>query len=205
MILNWVIDVLVNLSYFAIPIAIMAGSFGIPIPEEIVLLIIGYLASIEFFDLKYAMILCFISMVVGDNWSYFLGYKGSHIVDWMLSTARLKWAHEKFKKHPYKTIFFSRFLSGLRVFFPIAAGSAKLPWKKFFVVDLAAVLILVPVFNLLGFYLAPNFDAIIIWIMKMDKVVVNIIAGIIIFSFLGVGFFKRILFGTSKKNKICKH
>src|SRR3989344_8671986 len=189
MLLDLVIDALVNLSYLAIPLAILVGSLGIPIPEEITLLIAGYLASIEFFDLKYAMILSFASMVAGDNLSYFLGYKGSHIVDWMLSKARLNWAKDKFKEHPYKTIFFSRFFSGLRVFFPIAAGYIKLPWKKFFIVDLFAVLILVPVFTLLGFYLAPQFDSIIIFITRMDKVVVNVIAGLLVVSFLGVSFF----------------
>lgn len=205
MILNFVIDVLVNLSYLAIPLAILAGSFGIPIPEEIVLLIVGYMSSIGFFKLKYTMLLSFVSMVAGDNFSYFLGYHGSHIVDWMLSTTRLHWAREHFKKHPYKTIFFSRFLSGLRVFFPIAAGSIKLPWKKFFVVDLLAVAILVPLFNLLGFYLAPHFDAIFTWIMRTDKVVLDILIGIVIISFLGIGFFKRLIFREKGGKKVCKH
>jgi len=203
--LDWIIDVLIQLSYFAIPIAILLGSFGIPVPEEITLLIVGYLANIQFFDIKYVMILSFISMIAGDNLSYFLGYKGSHIVDWVLTATRLHWANEHFKKHPYKTIFITRFLSGLRVFFPIAAGSTRLPWKKFFIVDLLAVSILVPAFTLAGFYLAPHFDAIFAWILKIDKFILKILAAIIILSIIGLGAFKRILFGEKEPKKICKH
>ncbi|MBI4141275.1 VTT domain-containing protein, partial [Candidatus Woesearchaeota archaeon] len=121
MILDVVIDVLVNLSYLAIVIAIFAGSFGVPIPEEIVLLIIGYLAKIEFYDIKTAMLVAFVSMIAADNFSYLLGYRGSKLVAWVLKTTKMSWLVNHLERHPCKTIFLSRFLSGARVFFPIAA------------------------------------------------------------------------------------
>ena len=96
---------------------------------------------------------------------------------------------------PCKTIFLSRFLSGFRVFFPIAAGSIKMPWKKFFIVDLCAVIILVPVFVLLGFYLQPHFDAVIGWIIRIDKFLLWGVITLAIISFLGIGFFKKVILG----------
>lgn len=193
--LDFVIDILINLSYFAIPIAIFIGSLGVPIPEEVVLLIAGYLSSIEFFSLKYSILLSFVSMIVGDNVGYFLGYHGSSFVNKILKTTKTGWLRDHLRTHPCKTIFLSRFLSGLRVFFPIAAGSIKMPWKTFFVVDFTAVLVLVPVFVLLGFYLQPHFDAIIAGIIRFDKIVLVVVGVVVALSFFGIRSIKKIIFG----------
>lgn len=188
--LEWFVEVLSTLSYGALVIAILAGSFGVPIPEEIVLLIAGYLAGIEFFDIKYVMLVCFVSMVVGDNIGYILGYRGSKLVEWILKTTKTKWLRDHLERHPCKTIFLSRFLSGFRVFFPIAAGSIKMPWKKFFLTDVCAVIVLVPVFVLLGFYLKPHFDALMTWILKVDRFMLGVIIGVIVISVVGTKVIK---------------
>lgn len=191
MILDIVIDILVNLSYFAIVIAIFAGSVGIPIPEEIVLLIVGYLGGIGFYDVKTAMLVAFVSMIAADNFSYLLGYRGSKLVTWILKTTKTSWLRDHLKTHPCKTIFLSRFLSGARVFFPIAAGSIKMPWKKFFIVDFLAVLVLVPSFVLLGFYLRPHFDAVVEWIIRVDKFVLGFFIAVVLLSFFGIRIVRK--------------
>lgn len=191
MILDFIIDILVNLSYLAIVIAVFAGSFGVPVPEEIVLLIAGYLAGIGFYDLKTAMLVAFVSMIAADNFSYFLGYRGSRLVTWVLKTTKTSWLRDHLKTHPCKTIFLSRFLSGARVFFPIAAGSIKMPWKKFFVADFLAVLVLVPVFVLLGFFLRPHFDAVFKWIVRVDKVLLGVFIAVVVLSFFGIRIFRK--------------
>lgn len=198
-VLDWLIDILINLSYFALIIAILAGSFGIPIPEEVVLLIAGYLSSIAFFKLPYVILVCFFTMIIGDNIGYYLGYRGSTIVLWIFRTTKTSWLKDHLQKHPCKTIFFSRFLSGFRVFFPIAAGSIKMPWKIFFIFDFLAVLILVPVFVLLGYYLQPHFDAIINGVLRFDKVIISIVVALVAISFVGFRAIKHAIFKHLKQ------
>lgn len=177
-----------HLSYLAIFLIILASGVGIPFPEDIILLISGYLASIDVLDLKWAIIVCIIGLICSDNLGFYIGRRGGKIVEKVLSSDVVK-HYGKFLCRR-RTIFLTRFLSGIRVFFPIAAGAANMDWKKFFVADTSAIFVLGIGLNLVGYYFGWAITPVIKQILKLDKIV-GIIFAVVLVSVLIIIFFLK--------------
>lgn len=184
--INFLILKIETFSYLAIFLIILASGVGIPFPEDAILLLSGYLASLEVLDLKWAIAVCIFGLIGSDNLGFYIGRRGGKIVNKVLANSGV----EHYKKHLCKkrTIFATRFLSGLRVFFPIAAGAANMKWKEFFIADTAAIFVLGIGLNLVGYYFGWAITPIIKGVLKFDKIItiiaVSIIALIIILTFV---------------------
>lgn len=152
-------DILVSsiggLSYSSIFVIALLANLIIPVPEEIVLLAIGYLTGIGVLMYPLAMAIFILGMLVSDYILYSLSYRGSTIV------SRLKKRLNKrgylkddnyVKQNIKKIIFFSRFLVYLRFIGPVLAGSLKTNRKVFLIYDFLALVIYVNIFMLLGNY-----------------------------------------------------
>ena len=62
-----------NLSYLAVFLLIIASGIGIPFPEDLVLLLSGYLSYLGIFKLEIAIPVCILGLIAADNLGYFLG------------------------------------------------------------------------------------------------------------------------------------
>ncbi len=195
--INFLILKIETFSYLAIFLIILASGVGIPFPEDAILLLSGYLASLEVLDLKWAIAICIIGLICSDNLGFYIGRRGGRIVNKVLSNSGV--AH--YRKHLCKkrTIFATRFLSGLRVFFPIAAGAANMRWKEFFIADTAAIFVLGIGLNLVGYYFGWAITPIIKGVLKFDKII-TIVAISIIALIIGITFvFKKKKIHLAKK------
>ncbi len=180
-------DYISNLSYFAVFLLIVASGIGIPFPEDLVLLLSGYLSYLGIFKLEIAIPVCIIGLIVADNIGYQLGKRGNFIVKRFINPKIIN----KCKKYVCRrrTIFLTRFLSGIRVFFPIAAGAGHMNWKKFFIADTAAILVLGFGLNFIGYYFGHSVEEIFNLIVKADRIVATgiiiLIIAVIILLFWG--------------------
>ena len=143
-------------SYIGIFILVALCGYIIPIPEEILLLLIGYIAGVGLINVYIALIPAALGVLAGDNILYWLSrYKGSKLIDKLKHKVRknelMKYRH-LMKRHIGKTIFILRFIVGLRFFSPFLAGSMKIKWKIFQFYNLLAVLIYVPIMTFLGYH-----------------------------------------------------
>jgi membrane protein DedA with SNARE-associated domain len=195
--INFLILKIETFSYLAIFLIILASGVGIPFPEDAILLLSGYLASLEVLDLKWAIAICIIGLICSDNLGFYIGRRGGRIVNKVLSNSGVS----HYRKHLCKkrTIFATRFLSGLRVFFPIAAGAANMRWKEFFIADTAAIFVLGIGLNLVGYYFGWAITPIIKGVLKFDKII-TIVAISIIALIIGITFvFKKKKIHLAKK------
>ncbi|MDO8661326.1 MAG: DedA family protein, partial [Candidatus Woesearchaeota archaeon] len=136
----------------AIFFAILASTIAIPIPEDIVLLIAGYLAASHVLNIWTVLVVAIFAVVIGDNIGYWIGRQGGgFLLEKYLHTNIKKWVRKHYKKHGPKTVFFSRFLTGIRNLFHITAGASGMRWKTFFAYDLLGALIAVPLVVFIGF------------------------------------------------------
>ncbi len=176
-------------SYLAIFLIILASGVGIPFPEDAILLLSGYLASIHVLKLKWAIMICILGLICSDNLGFYIGRRGGKIVNKVLSSDVIK----HYSKHlcRKRTIFLTRFLSGLRVFFPIAAGAANMKWKEFFIADTAAIFVLGIGLNLVGYYFGWAITPIIKGILKADKIITIVFLCLITLIVVGTILFKR--------------
>src|SRR3989344_784701 len=175
-----------NFSYLGVFI-LLAVIALIPIPEELVLLLIGYFAGYGFADLKFLIPISIVGVIVGDNILFFLSSHKNHLIN----KFKNKVAHKKFtkyelrmKEHIGKTIFLLRFVIGLRFLSPIIAGSTNVEWKKFFIYNTLAVLIFVPFFIIIGYNFNTVLSLIIEDISFIKNIIIVLVLSIIIIIFI---------------------
>ncbi len=155
---------IIHLPYLGVVIVIFAGGFGMPIPEDLPLLVGGYLCGSGQADITIMLPLAFSTVLGADLMVYFMGRRyGQHVqrlplIRRYLSPQRLATAEISFHKHGGKTLFLARFMPGLRTPIYFSAGAFKIPWWKMVAFDGAAALMSVPVWVLLAWYLAQKVD-----------------------------------------------
>ena len=168
--LDFFINYLGQVSYLAIFVLMMIGSIGLPFPEELVMLAAGYVASTGYMKLSGAIIVSLLSVIVGDLVGYAIGHRGGKLFKRLLPKEKFKWVENHFERHGSKTIFVSRFLAGIRVFFPIAAGATRMPLKEFLFWDSLAAIIWVPLIVLVGYWFGSFIPVIIGWFRQLDLI-----------------------------------
>ena len=150
------INYLEQFSYLGIFILVALSGYIIPVPEEVLLLLVGYISGVGLNNVYIASLASIIGVLMGDNILFWLSrYKGSKLIDKLKRKVRknevMKYRN-LMKQHIGKTIFILRFIVGLRFFGPFLAGSLKVRWKTFQLYNFLAVLIYVPIIVFLGFH-----------------------------------------------------
>jgi membrane protein DedA with SNARE-associated domain len=134
--------------YAAIFLVVVLGNVGLPVPEETVLTIGGYLAWQGKLRLGLVVMVATLSAVVGDNMAYWLGRRyGQRVLHRMMAAAprRVEWARQFVARHGMLAVFLARFVTGLRFMAGPIAGSTGLGPGRFFVANLLGAVVYAPV------------------------------------------------------------
>ena len=123
-----------------------------PLPEEISLLILGYLCVHNVFNPELAGISSLVGFLIIDSIYFVLSKKGSSLVKKKTkgSSSFIQSYRNKLKHHTFTTMFVLCFIPRMRLFAPIAAGSIGLSFKKFLWFDIVALSAFATVYLLLG-------------------------------------------------------
>src|SRR5260370_34068668 len=111
----------------------MLENTGIPVPGETAVLASGFLASPagdNRFSLVAVILITIVAAILGDNFGFWLGHawarprlvRGERFL--FLTPKALKIAEGYFQRYRLWTIFFARFVTGIRVVGAMAAGTA---------------------------------------------------------------------------------
>ncbi|QSJ15722.1 DedA family protein [Nostoc sp. UHCC 0702] len=144
--------------YWAIFLGILLENLGIPLPGETVTLVGGFLAGSH--ELSYWLVLsdAVAGAVIGGAIGYWIGKLGgwSFLLQvgklFRISEERLLNIKEQFSQNAAKAVFFGRFFALLRVFAAPLAGIAEMPFKKFFLYNLAGAATWASVMVTLAFF-----------------------------------------------------
>lgn len=158
-------EFLTNFTYVGLVLVLLGTGVGLPIPEDLPLLLAGYLCGEDVIRLEMAIPLAFGAVLGSDCLLYYFGWRnGRHFenLGWMtrlgLKPERLDKARIAFQKHGGKTLFGARFLPGVRAAVFFAAGAYRVPFWKMLVFDGGAALLSVPTFILLGWWFAESLE-----------------------------------------------
>ncbi len=152
--------------YGVLSALIYVSAFGLPIPEEVVLLLAGYLAYLGFTDLWTTVFVLSASIVIADLSGYILGrYAGNFLYEKILGRFEITREFlEKGKKYidrfGEKVVLLTRPISGVRFVVPIMMGHFRMNVKKFLAYDLAAALPYTLILISLSYYLGSVFTLI---------------------------------------------
>jgi membrane-associated protein len=181
-----VINQLGALSYGSIWFVSFLSNVVIPIPEELVLLALGYLSGTGAVNGWIIMPLVLSALLINDIVLYYLSKRGSKFTTFLYN----KLFASRIKKHGDRwvdmnigsIIFFSRFLVQLRFIGPFLAGSRHIPIKKFIIYDFLALLVYVPLFVGLGWYFHNRFALIMEEVGFVRNGIFILLGGIILYS-----------------------
>ncbi|MEE9275855.1 MAG: DedA family protein [bacterium] len=156
---------LAEFTYGGIFLLLLMCGLGFPLPEDIPILISGYLSHLGVIELWPALAVNLGGVLIGDLTIYFLGYwlgrrALSHpLLRPVITPARLKRVEDFFERHGKKAVFFGRFLAGFRAPTFLVAGIIRMPVRLFVLLDVGAAFLTVPLFFFAAYIFGDEIDA----------------------------------------------
>ncbi|MFA5026931.1 MAG: DedA family protein [Candidatus Methylomirabilota bacterium] len=171
-------DLLSNWGYLGFLGFVLLGNLGLPIPEEWVLWVAGYLVWKDGFSLPLVLLVGIVGAVLGDNLGFYLGRRyGQGAVErfkfWFLPTpARVERMRQVVIRYGPLGVFLARFVVGWRFLAGPIAGSLKLPWRSFFVANVLGALCYVPIMvgagYAVGYGLGDTVQRVQVWVSRVE-------------------------------------
>ena len=143
---------------YALPAIIGLESFGVPSPGETALILAAVLASQGKLQIWLVLVIGIASAIVGDNIGYELGRRlGREVLTapGPLRRERIKMidAGERFfHKHGNKTVFFARWITGVRSAAAWLAGIDRMHYPTFLAYNAAGAITWGVTYGLVGYY-----------------------------------------------------
>src|SRR2546429_520292 len=164
--------------YWAVFFGVMLENAGLPVPGETILLVGGYFASAhpDQFNLIRVMATAATGAVIGDNIGFAIGHHfGRNFLlrigrFFFLTPKRLEHMENYFARHGNKTILVARFITGLRVFAALLAGASKMPWRIFFIFNVAGAILWSVVITTLGYLFGSSLPLLIKWVGRSGTI-----------------------------------
>ncbi len=173
------------MSYAGIFLISFLANVVVPVPEEIVLLAIGYVAGTGKISFWITLPVVIAGALLSDVIMFELSRRGNRAVQFI---------HKKFfskivpisdsflHNHTGKIIFFSRFMVNLRFMGPFLAGQAKVTYKEFLKFDVAALVIYATVLLWAGHYFENRIDLIFDGVGTFKNILLIVIGIVAIIS-----------------------
>jgi membrane protein DedA with SNARE-associated domain len=171
-------------AYLAVFGILVACGLGVPLPEDISLILGGFLAHKGAANLPMMMFIGFAGILVGDSLIFFAGRRlGSQVgrspggfFARIVTPEKRARVEGLFGLHGQKIVMIARFLPGVRAVTYFTAGSAGMAYWRFILWDGVAALLSAPIFVWLGFYFGDKLDYIIDRMKEGQVVVVGALA-----------------------------
>lgn len=164
-ILEFLRSAVVEYGYWAVGAALLAENAGIPVPGETILLIASFLSYSEHtLRFSWIVLIATVAATLGDNLGFALGYYGGRpLLSRYQSLFRI---HERtlhrgeglFARYGAVTIFFARFVFGLRVIAGPLAGVLRMPWRKFMIFNFFGAALWVTVISSAGYLFGQHWE-----------------------------------------------
>ncbi|MCL4557357.1 MAG: DedA family protein [Deltaproteobacteria bacterium] len=156
-----------HFTYAAIFVFLILCGLGFPVPEEVLLVISGYVAYKGITSLYVTGVVDFLGVIGGDlilfeigrRWAK--GIRDHAVIRRFIGDAGLEKVERFYASHGSKAIFIARFVSGLRIAVFLSAGIMGTRMKKFVSVDAAAGLISIPLWVGPAYVMGADFDLVL--------------------------------------------
>ncbi|MEI8061346.1 MAG: VTT domain-containing protein [Candidatus Berkelbacteria bacterium] len=144
---------------FAIVFAESGLLIGFFLPGDSLLFTAGFLASQNYLNIYWLIIILMLAAIIGDNFGYLFGKKvGPKLFkktnSLLFHKDNLLRAEKFYEKYGPMTIIIARFIPVVRTFAPIVAGIGKMKYKTFLLYNIAGGALWTLSLTLAGFYLS---------------------------------------------------
>lgn len=169
-------------TYAGLLVVLILCGLGLPLPEDIALLAGGFMVYRGVTKFTTTLLIALIGVVTGDNSLFFMGrHLGTGLLRYFGlgrpdAARRIKRMQAFMRRHGMMTIFYARFLAGLRALIYLSAGSLGVPPLRFFFCDLLGALISVPIVVSLGYFFGNELEVVIHYIGGFERVLLLVAA-----------------------------
>jgi len=164
-ILDLLRNALVHYGYWAVAVALLLENTGVPVPGETILLLASFLAYAErSLHLSWIIAVGTIAATLGDNLGFTLGYYGGRpLLERYQSVFRiprktLVRGESLFARFGPVTVFFARFIFGVRIIAGPMAGVLRMPWRKFLVFNFLGAVVWVTAISGAGYLFGEHWE-----------------------------------------------
>ncbi len=177
--------------YLLLLVVLLICGLGAPIPEDITLILGGYVSYLGTTDPTAVTLVCLFGVIAGDTLIFFLGHKygrgllkRSRFFARLLHPERLAGIETRVRKQGNRLIFAARFMPGLRAPIFFSCGTLHVPYRVFLFFDGLAALISVPVIVFSVYFFGHEIDEVVSIIKHVEH---GILIGILIIVSIGLG------------------
>ncbi len=152
--------------------AVFAESAGVPVPGETAVLAASLLASqpaapVSIFGV---ILVAILAAILGDNLGFWVGRRwarqrlvaGKRFL--ILTPGALRSVEGYFAHYGSLTIFFARFVTGLRVVAALAAGTSAMSWERFLLANAGGAAVWAVTMSLLGYFFGQSWQMLHHWL-----------------------------------------
>jgi len=156
---------LTRYGYGAVAAALLLENAGLPVPGETILLLASFMAYSEHrLQLDFIIAVAITAATVGDNLGFAIGfYGGRPLLERYrqllhLRPLAIEQGERLFQRYGAVTIFFARFIAGLRIIAGPLAGVLRMPWRRFLLFNFLGATVWVTVVAGVGYLFGRHWE-----------------------------------------------
>lgn len=185
-------ELIAHWGYLALFLLVILGNIGLPVPEETILVLAGYMCWRGELHLLIVFVIAVVSAVGGDNIGYWLGHRFGRAslerhASWLLGHPdRLAMMQDFVARRGALAVFVARFVPGLRFMAGPLAGALGMPFPRFFGANLLGALTYVPIVVGLGYAIGYGLGEYVEQLRRLGADVEGLVlvAALVFFTFL---------------------
>lgn len=156
---------LIHWGYLALAAGLLGEDAGLPLPGETVLILASFLArKNNLLSLPIIILIGVAAAVFGDNCGFWIGRRlGPHLLRWLRDKLNMgeavAVAELQIRRHGNATVFWARYIFGLRMVAGPVAGALGMEWKRFLIFNVLGAFTWVAFTAMVGFGAAGGFQS----------------------------------------------
>jgi len=181
-------NAVVQYGYWAVAVGLLLENAGVPMPGETILLLASFLAYSEHaLQLPWIIVVGTIAATLGDNLGFALGFYGGRplLVRYQsffrIKNETVERGESLFARFGAVTIFFARFVFGMRIIAGPMAGVLRMPWRKFLVYNFLGAAMWVTAISSAGYLFGRHFG-------RLERDIRRFDVAVVVLVFLALGF-----------------
>jgi membrane-associated protein len=184
---HFVREFVATYGYWAVALMLLCENAGLPVPGETTLLAASFSAYSEHkLHLGWIIVVASCAATLGDNLGFAIGfYGGRPLLDryrnfFRIREATLARSEQLFARHGAFTIFFARFVFGMRVIAGPLAGVLRMHWRAFAIFNFLGAVVWVSVIASVGYLFGRHWHALVRGLTGVNAIIF-IVVGLLVF------------------------
>ncbi len=181
-ILDFLRNAVVHYGYWAVAVALLIENAGVPVPGETILLMASFLAYSEHdLQLPWIIVVATLAATLGDNLGFALGHYGGrpllarYQAAFRIQDRTMARGESLFAEYGAVTIFFARFVFGMRIVAGPMAGVLRMSWRKFLVFNFLGAGLWVTTISGAGYLFGQHWERLVRAVQRFDVAVVIVV------------------------------